>query len=69
MKTELDAAVEDGRLTRQQADEMLEHLTEHLDERRASAAAARAARRGGSGPPGDRDGAPRRPLGLSPDPG
>ena len=34
VKTELDAAVKDGKLTQQQADGMLEHLTEHLDEGR-----------------------------------
>ena len=65
VKTELDAAVKDGRLTQQQADDMLEHLTEHLDEGRSSAARPGRPGRGGFGPPGDRDGAPRRPLGLS----
>jgi hypothetical protein len=51
VKTELDAAVEDGTLTQQQADEMLEHLTEHLDEGRFF---------GGRGPggPGFRGGPP-----------
>ncbi len=51
VKTELDAAVDDGKLTQEQADEMLEHLTEHLDEGRFF---------GGRGPggPGFRGGPP-----------
>jgi hypothetical protein len=32
LKENLDEAVEDGKLTREQADEMLEHLTERLDD-------------------------------------
>ncbi|MET0771057.1 MAG: hypothetical protein ABW081_14185, partial [Solirubrobacteraceae bacterium] len=32
VKTELDEAVKDGRLTQSQADDMLEHLTEGLDD-------------------------------------
>jgi len=54
VKTELDAAVEDGRLTQQQADDMLEHLTEHLDD----GGFGRGPGGPGSGPPGDRDGGP-----------
>jgi len=54
VKTELDAAVEDGRLTRQQADDMLEHLTEHLDD--GGFGRGPGGPRGGFGPPGDRDG-------------
>ena len=51
VETELDAAVEAGKLTQGQADEMLEHLTEHLDEGRFF---------GGRGPggPGFRGGPP-----------
>jgi hypothetical protein len=51
VKTELDAAVDDGKLTQQQADDMLEHLTEHLDAGRIF---------GGRGPggPGFRGGPP-----------
>ena len=56
VKTELDAAVEDGRLTQQQADDMLEHLTEHLDD--GGFGRGPGGPRGGSGPPGDRDGGP-----------
>ncbi|HYI19710.1 MAG TPA: hypothetical protein VD836_13440 [Solirubrobacteraceae bacterium] len=57
-KAELDAAVEDGRLTRAQADEMLEHLTEHLDEGRIFGGRGPGGPgfRGGP-PPGDADGA------------
>jgi hypothetical protein len=54
VKTELDGAVEDGRLTQQQADDMLEHLTEHLDD----GGFGRGPGGPGSGPPGDRDGGP-----------
>jgi len=32
VKTELDEAVKDGRLTQEQADDMLEHLTDRLDD-------------------------------------
>jgi hypothetical protein len=32
VKRDLDGAVKDGKLTQQQADDMLDHLTEHLDD-------------------------------------
>jgi hypothetical protein len=56
VKTELDAAVEDGRLTQQQADDMLEHLSGHLDD--GGFGRGPGGPRGGFGPPGDRDGGP-----------
>ena len=62
VKTELDEAVKDGRLTQAQADDMLEHLTDGLDD--GFSAAGRAARAAASAP---RAGRPRpgRPLGLA----
>ena len=51
VRTELDAAVKDGRLTQEQADGMLEHITEHLDD--GGFGRGPGGPRGGFGPPGD----------------
>ena len=56
VKTELDEAVKDGRLTQAQADDMLEHLTDHLDD--GFFGLGPGGPRGGFGPGGPDDAGP-----------
>jgi hypothetical protein len=66
VKSDLDDAVDAGKLTQEQADELLEHLTEHLDDARIAPFPVPGGPRFRGGPPPGAawDGAPAPPPGA-----